>query len=74
MLRGQRLLVEHIENGASDVVALERAHQRPVVDDGSTRDVHEPGARSHRAELALTDHPARLGSERDGEDDEVGLA
>ena len=51
-----RLMLEHVEAGAGDLLLLQRAHQRLLVDDGAARGVDDEGRRLHLGELRVADH------------------
>ena len=71
---GQRLGIGRIEEGAGDGPALQRRHQRRLVDHVAARDVDQPRRRLHRRQLVGADHRARLAGRWRGEDDPVVLA
>ena len=58
------LVLEHVEAGAGDLFARQRADQRRLVDDGAAGGVDEESRRLHQAQLARADLVMRLPIER----------
>ena len=70
---GERLALVDVERGAAEVAAVERRHERLVVDDAAARQVGDDAARGHERDLAAADQPLRLVVERRVDRDDVRL-
>ena len=69
-----RLVLEHVEPGAGDLLCSERPHQRRFVDDRAARGIDDEGGLLHQSELARADLVAGLRVERRVQRDEIGFA
>ncbi|HUR50237.1 MAG TPA: DUF5317 family protein [Acidimicrobiales bacterium] len=69
---GQRLWVGDVETGGGDLPVSEGGNE--VIGDHvrAASDVHQIAAGSHDEHLGPTDHPPGLGSERQGDDNQIG--
>ena len=71
-VRGERLLRECIDDGAAQLSALQRIHQRGLLDDAAARHVHRDCAALETRELPPADHALGLFRERGVHRDDVG--
>ena len=69
---GQRLALEHVEDGARDTAGAERGHQGRLVHDRAAADVDEPGRALHGRQLPPTHQAPGGGGQGQREDGEVG--
>jgi hypothetical protein len=65
MIGGQGLLIEHIDSGPSDRVALESMKKVGLDHDWAAGGIHQKRRRLHERELSLTDEPARSPAEHE---------
>src|SRR5256885_16672478 len=71
MVGRQRLLIEDVQGGASDLMRRERMDHCRFVDDRAAADVDHDGGILHGCEFARADQAARFGVQRRGYEDVV---